>query len=248
MPRSSTTTATTNSSSASSSTCSRRPCTPEILSGEKWAEVDDPNDLRVAEFMFNEEARPSILNDGFGGYWNYDILDFAFIRNMYFPTPSVLSEMRNSLPDLLYNYGSRQSILDTKMAWFLLCDPHTSTLSAAPRRSIRRCRERLAGRERSSRSRPSGSTPASSRTPCAYGDSVGIAPGRSRRRPRVAQWSSSSIPTTRPVPPWIPPGSRSSRVAIADHAGHRRRVVHRVLLGRLDHAAVRPGRTWTTWW
>jgi choline kinase len=54
----------------------------EILSGEKWAEVDDPNDLHVAEFMFNEEKRMSILEEGFGGYWNYDVLDFAFIRNI----------------------------------------------------------------------------------------------------------------------------------------------------------------------
>lgn len=104
----------------------------EILSGEKWAEVDDPNDLRVAEFMFNEDARSSILNDGFGGYWNYDVLDFAFIRNMYFPNSSILSELRNSLPDLLYNYGSRQGILDRKMAWFLMCNPeHVHALGGA---------------------------------------------------------------------------------------------------------------------
>ncbi len=93
----------------------------EILSGEKWAEVDDPNDLHVAEFAFDENKRLSILEEGFGGYWNYDILDFAFIRNMYFPNSSIISEMRNSLPELLYNYGSRQSVLDRKMAWFLLC-------------------------------------------------------------------------------------------------------------------------------
>ena len=104
----------------------------EILSGEKWAEVDDPNDLHVAEFMFNKEKRMSILEEGFGGYWNYDVLDFAFIRNMYFPNASILSEMRNSLPDLLYNYGSRQSVVDRKMAWFLLCgQEHVHALGGA---------------------------------------------------------------------------------------------------------------------
>jgi len=104
----------------------------EILSGEKWAEVDDPNDLHVAEFMFNDKQRYSILEEGFGGYWNYDILDFAFIRNMYFPNPSIISELRNSLPDLLYNYGSRQSIVDRKMAWFLLCkQEHVHALGGA---------------------------------------------------------------------------------------------------------------------
>jgi histidinol-phosphate/aromatic aminotransferase/cobyric acid decarboxylase-like protein/choline kinase len=94
----------------------------EILEGEKWAEVDDPNDLHVAEFMFDRKRRASILEEGFGGYWNYDIIDFCFIRNMYFPNASVISEMRNNLPDLLFNYGSRQDLLDQKLAWLLLCD------------------------------------------------------------------------------------------------------------------------------
>jgi histidinol-phosphate/aromatic aminotransferase/cobyric acid decarboxylase-like protein/choline kinase len=104
----------------------------EILDGEKWAEVDDPNDLQVAEFVFNEKQRLSILEEGFGGYWNYDVLDFAFIRNMYFPNTSIISELRNSLPDLLHNYGSRQSIVDRKMAWFLLCkQEHVHALGGA---------------------------------------------------------------------------------------------------------------------
>jgi histidinol-phosphate/aromatic aminotransferase/cobyric acid decarboxylase-like protein/choline kinase len=104
----------------------------EILTGEKWAEVDDPNDLHVAEFMFNDAKRLAILEEGFGGYWNYDILDFAFIRNMYFPNSSIISELRNSLPDLLYNYGSRQTIIDRKMSWFLLCNrDHVHALGGA---------------------------------------------------------------------------------------------------------------------
>ena len=95
----------------------------EILRDEQWAEVDDPNDLHVAEFMFNTEKRAEILEDGFGGYWNYEITDFCFIRNMYFPPAALLSEIRNNLPDLLHNYGSRQKILNQKLAWFLLCNP-----------------------------------------------------------------------------------------------------------------------------
>jgi histidinol-phosphate/aromatic aminotransferase/cobyric acid decarboxylase-like protein/choline kinase len=97
----------------------------EILEGEKWAEVDDPNDLHVAEFAFDHKRRASILEEGFGGYWNYDILDFCFIRNMYFPNAAIISEMRNNLPDLLHNYGSRQDLLDQKLAWLLLCDKNS---------------------------------------------------------------------------------------------------------------------------
>jgi histidinol-phosphate/aromatic aminotransferase/cobyric acid decarboxylase-like protein/choline kinase len=92
----------------------------EIVEGESWSEVDDPNDLQVAEFAFHKN-RKEILEYNFGGYWNYDVLDFCFIRNMYFPNHAMISELRNSLPDLIHNYGSRQAVLDRKMSWFLLC-------------------------------------------------------------------------------------------------------------------------------
>lgn len=93
----------------------------EIIDGENWSEVDDPNDLQVAEFDFNEH-RKEILEYAFGGYWNYKVTDYCFIRNMHFPNASIISELRNVLPSLIHNYGSRQAILDRKMAWFLLCN------------------------------------------------------------------------------------------------------------------------------
>ncbi len=103
----------------------------EVLEGEAWAEVDDPNDLSVAGFVFNEN-RKDILDKSFGGFWNYDVLDFCFIRNMYFPGSSIISEMRNVLPNLIHNYGSIQQILDMKMSRFLLCNPaNVITLNGA---------------------------------------------------------------------------------------------------------------------
>lgn len=93
----------------------------EILDGEKWAEVDDPNDLRIAEFIFDPSKKLDILTKSCGGYWGHDILDFCFIRNMYFPSNAMLSELRNNLPELLCNYGSSQEMLDEKLAYYLLC-------------------------------------------------------------------------------------------------------------------------------
>lgn len=93
-----------------------------IIENSPWAEVDDPNDLAVAQFVFNRD-RLQILENGFGGFWNYDLVDFCFIRNMYFPHSSIISEMKNNLANLIHNYGSRQVVLNTKMSWFLLCDP-----------------------------------------------------------------------------------------------------------------------------
>ena len=94
----------------------------EVLDGERWAEVDDPNDLRVAEFVFNPDTRAALLDRTAGGYWSHDVLDFCFIRNMYFPNASMMSEMRGNLERLLHNYGSRQDVLNQKMAYHLLCD------------------------------------------------------------------------------------------------------------------------------
>ena len=91
----------------------------EIISNDKWVEVDDPNDLYSAEFHFNKNDRISILEDSFGGYWNYDITDFCFIRNMYFPSKSMHAEMKNNLPLLLENYGSKQNFLNQKLSYVL---------------------------------------------------------------------------------------------------------------------------------
>lgn len=93
----------------------------EIIKEESWSEVDDPNDLQVAQFDFKEH-RKEMLEYAFGGFWNYELTDFCFIRNMYFPNTAIISEMKNVLPALIHNYGSRQAILDRKMSWFLLCN------------------------------------------------------------------------------------------------------------------------------
>lgn len=93
----------------------------EILESELWAEVDDPNDLRTADFMFIPSGRRQQLEQSWGGYWNTSIIDFAFIRNMYFPTSSMLSQIRASLPALVANYSSSQLVLDQKLAYFLRC-------------------------------------------------------------------------------------------------------------------------------
>jgi choline kinase len=89
-----------------------------ILDGELWSEIDDANDLEGARFKFCPDSRQEMLSYAQGGYWNYDILDFCFLRNMYFPTPAMMSEIRTCLDSLLHNYGSKQQILNRKCAYF----------------------------------------------------------------------------------------------------------------------------------
>jgi histidinol-phosphate/aromatic aminotransferase/cobyric acid decarboxylase-like protein/choline kinase len=100
----------------------------EVIGGEKWSEVDDPNDLAVSEFIFNVDKQFDILNDTLGGYWNYDIIDFRFIRNMYFPDDSIIAELKTNISKLLHNYGSKQTQLNKKLSYFLQCDADYITL------------------------------------------------------------------------------------------------------------------------
>jgi histidinol-phosphate/aromatic aminotransferase/cobyric acid decarboxylase-like protein/choline kinase len=145
----------------------------EIVAGEKWSEVDDPNDLQVAEFTFNLN-RKEILESNFGGFWNFDVLDFCFIRNMYFPNHSIISELRNCLPDLVHNYGSRQSVLDRKMSWFLLCKEESVIALNGASQVYPMVRQRF-GKSRALLPRPSfGEYPRIFVNREFYGDAVGI--------------------------------------------------------------------------
>ncbi len=95
----------------------------EVVSGERWVEVDDPNDLAVASFRFEPDRRSEILSSAFGGHWNFEVLDFSFMRNAYFPTGAMLAAMRHALPELVGSYGSAQHVLNRKLGYVLHCDP-----------------------------------------------------------------------------------------------------------------------------
>jgi len=88
-----------------------------------WAEVDDPNDLSSAEFLFNLKGRAEILEKSHGGYWNYPISDYCYIRNSYYPTNSMFAHFRNSLKELTWNYGSSQEILNKKLSYLVGVSP-----------------------------------------------------------------------------------------------------------------------------
>jgi len=97
-----------------------------------WAEVDDPNDLSVAEYLFNNDEKLSTLEDSHGGYWNYPINDYTFIRNHYYPTKSMISNMKGYFEKLIFNYGSSQKILNKKISLLEYLDEnHTIALSGA---------------------------------------------------------------------------------------------------------------------
>ena len=82
------------------------------LSGEKWYEIDDIQDLDIAESIFcSQEEQIKKLALRYGGYWRYPGLkDYTYLVNPYFPPAKMRAEMKNSFDTLLENYPSGQRV------------------------------------------------------------------------------------------------------------------------------------------
>ena len=86
---------------------------PEIkakrLNGELWYEIDDIQDLDIAESMFmsDENKRVDLLAGRYGGYWRYpQLIDFCYLVNPYFPPQKLIDEIKASFEKLLTQYPS----------------------------------------------------------------------------------------------------------------------------------------------
>ena len=90
---------------------------PEIkakrLSGEKWYEIDDIQDLDIATSMFspNAEEKVALLQSRYGGYWRYpQLIDFCYLVNPYFPPKRMVDELKASFDVLLTQYPSGMKV------------------------------------------------------------------------------------------------------------------------------------------
>ena len=77
-----------------------------------WYEIDDVQDLRIAETIFaNPENKLKKLQHSFGGYWRYPgLLDFCYLVNPYFPKKRMIDEMKANFEPLLRNYPSGMEV------------------------------------------------------------------------------------------------------------------------------------------
>jgi len=73
----------------------------------EWFEIDDINDLEMAETVFSDN-KLGFIDRFHGGYWRYDFLDFSYIYNAYFPNKIFYSKLSYDLPMLIGNYPSGQ--------------------------------------------------------------------------------------------------------------------------------------------
>lgn len=80
------------------------------LEGEQWYEIDDIQDLDIAESIFTERQY-DLLCSRYGGYWRYPhMLDFCYLVNPYFPNRRLCDELAASFQRLLTEYPSGQRV------------------------------------------------------------------------------------------------------------------------------------------
>ena len=86
---------------------------PEIialpLTGEQWYEIDDIQDLDIAESIFTDspDLRLDAISNRYGGYWRYpSMIDFCYLVNPFFPTLRMLDEIKANFQRLVVSYPS----------------------------------------------------------------------------------------------------------------------------------------------
>lgn len=78
------------------------------ISGEKWYEIDDKQDLDIAEALFADEKDIIRKYYGrYGGFWRFPkMLDFCYLVNPYFRNSSIIDEIEANFRTLVAEYPS----------------------------------------------------------------------------------------------------------------------------------------------
>lgn len=84
----------------------------EPLGQEAWYEIDDVQDLNIAESIFAEkEEKLDKFSKRWGGYWRYpQMLDFCYLVNPFYPNQKLIDEMKANFERLLCEYPSGMEI------------------------------------------------------------------------------------------------------------------------------------------
>lgn len=87
------------------------------LEGEKWYEIDDIQDLDIAEALFANEHQLNLYQKRYGGYWRFPTLkDFCYLVNPYFPPTKMKEEIKANFDILLTEYPSGMFVNSLIMA------------------------------------------------------------------------------------------------------------------------------------
>ncbi len=79
----------------------------------RWYEIDDIQDLDIAESMFvpDDYEKLALIQRRYGGYWRYPkLIDFCYLVNPYFPPQKLIDEINANSTKLLTQYSSGMKI------------------------------------------------------------------------------------------------------------------------------------------
>ena len=80
-----------------------------ILENETWYEIDDAQDLNIAESLFSVSSKERLkkIQKRYGGYWRYSqLIDFCYLVNPFYPPPKMINEIMANIETLICNYPS----------------------------------------------------------------------------------------------------------------------------------------------
>ena len=82
------------------------------ITDEKWYEIDDKQDLDIAEALFaDDEQLMQKFYSRYGGFWRFPkLLDFCYLVNPFFPSQRMLDQMKASFQTLLTEYPSGMKV------------------------------------------------------------------------------------------------------------------------------------------
>ena len=83
-----------------------------LPAGSKWYEIDDAQDLDIAQSIFAKpDDQLALVQSRFGGFWRYPkMLDFCYLVNPYYPPAELRNEIRANFDKLLTQYPSGQNV------------------------------------------------------------------------------------------------------------------------------------------
>ena len=82
------------------------------IGNERWYEIDDKQDLDIAEALFADDQDVLRKYYGrYGGFWRFpQMLDFCYLVNPYFPSKRMKDELRSNFDTLLTEYPSGMKV------------------------------------------------------------------------------------------------------------------------------------------
>ncbi len=122
-----------------------------VLENELWYEIDDVQDLDIAESIFTNtmDEKLTRIQNRYGGYWRYPhLIDFCYLVNPYFPSQKLLDEIKANFEKLITEYPSGMSINSLLAAkYFGLKQEHIVVGNGASEliKSLMECQEGKAG-------------------------------------------------------------------------------------------------------